>query len=96
MLPEMSTIRNPIKFMHPFHIAWIILAAYGMEALYRRYLRGPEKSGTGFLPHDIMRWWQKVAGFDRKWTIFMMIFGGVAVVAAAALFVNKDGRSAIR
>jgi hypothetical protein len=43
-LPYFSTIRNPIKFMHPFHIAWIILAAYGMEVLYRRYLRGPEKA----------------------------------------------------
>ena len=36
-LPYISTIRNPIKFMHPFHIAWLILAAYGMEALWRRH-----------------------------------------------------------
>jgi hypothetical protein len=88
-LPEFSTIRNPIKFMHPFHIAWVILAAYGMEVLYRRYLRGPESSTTGFLPHDLLLWWKKVAGFDRKWTIFMMILAGAAAVGAAMLFVNK-------
>jgi hypothetical protein len=88
-LPEVSTIRNPIKFMHPFHIAWVILAAYGMEVLYRRYLKGPEKSASGFLPQDLQIWWQKVAGFDRKWTIFMMILAGAAAAGAAMLFVNK-------
>jgi len=35
-LPYAYAIRNPIKFMHPFHLAWLILAAYGMEALWRR------------------------------------------------------------
>jgi hypothetical protein len=88
-LPEFSTIRNPIKFMHPFHIAWIILAAYGMEVLYRRYLRGPEKSTTGLLPHHLQVWWEKVAGFDRKWTIFMVILAGTAAVGTAMLFVDK-------
>jgi hypothetical protein len=35
-LPGASAIRNPIKFLHPFHMAWIILAGYGMEGLWRR------------------------------------------------------------
>jgi hypothetical protein len=35
-LPYASTVRNPIKFMHPFHLAWIILAAFGLEGLRRR------------------------------------------------------------
>jgi hypothetical protein len=88
-LPYFSTIRNPIKFMNPFHIAWIILAAYGMEVLYRRYMRGPEKGANGFSPQDLLAWWEKVKGFDRKWTVFMMSLGGVAAAAAAILFMEK-------
>jgi hypothetical protein len=88
-LPEFSTIRNPIKFMHPFHIAWVILAAYGMEVLYRRYLRGPERTTSGFLPDDLQLWWKKVTGFDRKWTIFMMILAGAMAAGTALLFVDK-------
>ena len=34
-LPYAYTIRNPIKFMHPFHLAWLILAAYGLEGVWR-------------------------------------------------------------
>jgi hypothetical protein len=90
MIPEVSTIRNPIKFLHPFHIAWIILAAYGMEILYRRYLRNPEKNSSGFFVSQIKDWWAKVAGFDRKWTIFMMIFVGVAALGTVILFVEQS------
>jgi hypothetical protein len=88
-LPYFSTIRNPIKFMHPFHIALIILAAYGMEVLYRRYLRGADRSDSNMLLHHLQLWWAKVTGFDRRWTIFMMILGGVAVAGAALLWDNK-------
>ncbi len=76
-IPYVSTIRNPIKFMNPFHIALIILAAYGMEALYRRYLRGPEKIG-------------KLSGFDRKWNISMVILIGVSVAGAALLYAYQN------
>ena len=38
-IPWFSTIRNPMKFMTPFHLAWIILAGYGLEALWRRHLQ---------------------------------------------------------
>src|SRR5208282_634193 len=52
-LPYFSTIRNPIKFLHPFHIAWIILAAYGMEVLWHRYLRGPRPAGGAGSVFDV-------------------------------------------
>jgi hypothetical protein len=89
-LPYFSTIRNPIKFMHPFHIAWIILAAYGMEVLYRRYMRDSEKSSDDFLPNQLQRWWSKAAGFDRKWTIFMLVLAGVSAAGTALLYVKKS------
>ncbi len=76
-LPYLSTIRNPIKFMHPFHIAWVILAAYGMEILYRRYMRGPDTKT------DLME-------FDRKWKVGMLILAGASVAGTVALYVKKD------
>ncbi|HEV7928287.1 MAG TPA: hypothetical protein VGR14_23240 [Verrucomicrobiae bacterium] len=76
-IPYVSTIRNPIKFMNPFHIAWIILAAYGMEVLYRRYLRGQERTA-------------KLPGFDRKWNISMLVLIGVSVTGAVLLYHYKN------
>jgi hypothetical protein len=32
-LPYFSTIRNPIKFMHPFSVALVVLFGYGLHAL---------------------------------------------------------------
>jgi len=78
-LPYFSTIRNPIKFLHPFHIAWVILAAYGMEALYRSYLRATVKQ-AGFFPEHLRLWWSKATGFDKKWTIFALLLLGVSIV----------------
>ena len=89
-LPYFSTIRNPIKFMNPFHIAWIILAAYGLEALHRRYMLGPERGPAGLLPHHLHLWWGRVAGFDRKWTVFMMILAGAAVAGTGLLYANRS------
>ncbi len=37
-LPYMSTIRNPMKFMHPAHMTLMILFAYGLQGLSREYL----------------------------------------------------------
>jgi len=88
-LPYISTIRNPVKFMNPFHIAWIILAAYGMEVLSRRYMRGPATSSNDFLLTRLQRWWATVKGFDRRWAIFMMVLAGASVAGAALVYVNK-------
>ena len=37
-LPYFSSIRNPMKFMHPCHMALMILFAYGLQGLFRRYV----------------------------------------------------------
>ena len=37
-LPYFSTVRNPIKFMHPFELAILVLFGYGLQGLWRRYL----------------------------------------------------------
>src|SRR5439155_1508593 len=49
MLPYFSTIRNPAKFTHPFNWSLVILFAYGIHGLCRRYLAGvlPLSSSQG-------------------------------------------------
>ena len=64
-LPYVSTIRNPIKFMHPFHLAWLIMAAYGLEALWRRYLRSPVTQ----------------TAFEKGWTVAFAALMGASLVA---------------
>jgi hypothetical protein len=88
-LPYFSTIRNPVKFMHPFHIALLILAAYGMEVLYRRCLRGTA-AGDELLPHRLQLWWAKVTGFDRRWTFFLLALAGLSLVAFVILWHDKQ------
>ncbi len=89
-LPYFSTIRNPIKFMHPFHIAWIILAAYGMEVLYRRYMRNYGNKSTDVLVSQIHTWWKRAVGFERKWAIFMLAFAGVAILGTVLLAMDRN------
>jgi hypothetical protein len=71
-LPYFSTVRNPIKFMHPFHIALLILFAYGLESMARRYFENvaaktnaPKNWGTAF---------------EKKWILFSSIALGVGVL----------------
>jgi hypothetical protein len=79
-LPYLSTIRNPIKFMHPFHIAWLILAAYGMEALWRRYLQSAARRTDPLFLH-FQRWWGTASGFEKKWVAASAALIGIAGVA---------------
>src|ERR1044071_4339493 len=44
MVPYFSTIRNPAKFTHPFNWSLVILFAYGIHGLSRRYLAASSTS----------------------------------------------------
>jgi hypothetical protein len=103
-LPYVSTIRNPIKFMHPFHIAWLILAAYGMEALWRRYLQTAARR-TELLPLHLQGWWSKASGFEKNWAVASLALVGASLVALfffsnwephLAAYLKQEGFSADR
>ncbi len=67
-LPFFSTIRNPIKFMHAFHLCMLILFGYGLLGLSRRYLETlPAKTLSLFA--QFKAWWAKANAFEKKWTI---------------------------
>lgn len=71
-LPYFSTIRNPMKFMHPFHLALMVLFAYGLQGMWRRYLE----------PAAVAAKSKATQAFETKW----MIGSGVAVAVAVLGF----------
>ena len=74
-LPYFSTIRNPAKFTIFMCWAIVVLFAYGVHALSRRYMdsRGPKPLG---LVPQIQAWWAKAGKFDRNW-----FYGSLAALA---------------
>ena len=74
-VPYFSTIRNPIKFMHPFHMSFLILFAYGLEGIARRYLK-PTVARTKTVGAQAKGWWASATAFEKRW-----IMGSFAAVA---------------
>ena len=78
-LPVFSSIRNPMKYMHPFHLALLVLFGYGLLGVSRRYL---EKAARPLsLGAQLKSWWAKAGAFERKWTWGMAVSIGLSVVA---------------
>ncbi|MBM3833103.1 MAG: YfhO family protein [Verrucomicrobia bacterium] len=78
-LPYFSTIRNPIKFMHPFHMGVVVLFGYGLQGIYRRCLeKNLLKSSS--ISAQIRAWWATASAPDKKWTIGAIAFVGASVL----------------
>ncbi|PYK99880.1 MAG: hypothetical protein DME19_07095 [Verrucomicrobia bacterium] len=77
-LPYFSTMRNPFKFLHPLHVALVILFAYGLQGLYRCLLTPAPRPGSALA--QLRSWWKTAPAFDRKWTL-----GCLAAVGASLL-----------
>ena len=88
-LPYFSTIRNPAKFGHVFNWATVILFAYGVHGLYRRYME--TSSTSAVLSESLMAWWQRVRGFDRRWTLGCLAAIGVSLLALLIYASSRDG-----
>lgn len=90
VLPYFSTIRNPIKFMHPFHLCVLVLFAYGLEGLFRSYLakRGPSASGTSW---SFKSWLAKAPALDRQtvMTLVAILIAGIVGVTIYALSMGE-------
>ncbi len=78
-LPYFSTIRNPIKFMHPFSLALVILFGYGLCALARGYLESARGAPAGVAAR-FKDWWARANPFERRW-----VQGSVVSLVAALL-----------
>jgi len=62
-LPYFSTIRSPDKYLYILTLAMIILFAYGIHGLNRRYLDVPLVSAPG---GRFKSWWAKASMFERR------------------------------
>ena len=78
-LPYFSTIRNPAKFIVFFCWALVILFAYGIDLLDRRYLAGATAKTSGLVV-QLSNWWAKASPFDRRWTFVCGGFFGASVL----------------
>lgn len=80
-LPYFSTIRNPEKFLHLTTFSTIILFAYGIHGLHRRYLEQPLVNA----PHGRLKaWWAKAPAFDRRWVVGTILLVFISLIAWGA------------
>lgn len=90
-LPYFHTIRNPIKFMQPFHICIWFLAVFGLQAFWRGCLAGREASVTE--TSSWKEWWSRASTWERRW------IGGSGVSVGLGLFlclVKASGQTQLR
>lgn len=80
-LPYFSTIRNPIKFLHPFHMSLLILFAYGLQGIWKRHLEKTVARKSG-LVDQLKSWWATAQGYDATVRVAMVILAGASVAAA--------------
>lgn len=76
-LPYFSTVRNPDKFLYIVTLAMIILFAYGIHGLTRRYLEAPLVPAPG---GRFKTWWSKASFYERRW-----VLGAIGIVLLSAL-----------
>ena len=79
-LPYFSTVRNPVKFLNLVAVSMIVLFAYGVDGLWRRYL---QPAGLETTPKwvGLKVWWAKAARFDKRWVIVCVLMLGLSMIA---------------
>ncbi len=88
-LPHADAIRNPMKFMHPFHLAIVILFGYGLQALFREYIERSVSKASSFTD-QLKRWWNKATSSEKKWQYGLL--AGCAVSFLGALVYSSSRR----
>ena len=63
-LPYFSTVRNPTKFLYVFSFAVVVLFAYGIDGLCRKYMNPADVNSYRI---GVLRWWSRAARFDKNW-----------------------------
>ena len=85
-LPFTSTMRNPVKFMHAFMWALIIIFGYGVDGLYRVYMHEAIERKNGWWA-EFKKWFAAATTFEKGWLLgscvaFALAVAGWAVYAA--------------
>ncbi|MCF7669540.1 MAG: YfhO family protein [Verrucomicrobia bacterium] len=77
-LPFFSTIRNPIKFIHPMTVSMLLLFGYGLEGLRRRYLETGNASEG--LSNTLRNWWPTAKPQEKRWVLGLCVAIGFALL----------------
>ncbi len=86
-VPYFSTIRNPIKFMHLFHLATVILFGYGMQILWTHYLERATERKEKLGKFIKRRLAGGIAGFEQVWmfaSAAAVFYGGLLCLVYAS------------
>jgi len=88
-LPYFSTIRNPTKFLQLVDFSVVILFAYGIHGLSRRYL---EPAPANERARTLNGWWAKAGKFDKRW-----VLGCAAAIAVSMVgwLIYSSSRAAL-
>ncbi len=79
-LPYFHTIRNPVKYLHPYSVALVVLFAYGLQALWRGWL-SRSASNRRSLPAAFKSWWPAASPWERRWTLATLAAIAISLLA---------------
>lgn len=66
-LPYFSTIRNPVKFMHPFSLSIVVMFGYGLHAALLRSSARAKQPAAG-VSDKVRQWWATASVLEKRWT----------------------------
>lgn len=87
-LPYASTIRSPVKFVHLFSWALVILFGYGVHGLTVAYMRNPVARAGGWAA-QFKKWRSGAAPFERRWIIALLAAIGAGLLGWL-IYASKD------
>ena len=79
-LPYFSTIRNPVKFLNVVAFGVVVLFAYGVDGVWRRYLQ-PSEPAAAPRWAGLKAWWTKATRFERRWGYGCALALGISLLA---------------
>ncbi len=88
-LPYASTIRNPIKFTQPMHLALIFLFAFGLNDLWKRFIRQSSELSKPESP--VGDWLRCLPDCYRNWVKGSMALAVLSVVGLI-IYVGCESR----
>ncbi len=90
-LPYFSTIRIPMKFLHPMNVALVVLCGYGLQALWRGWVekRNPRAAGV---TETFRTWWSTAPAADRRWVAATV---GATCLALLAWLIYGSSRTQV-
>jgi hypothetical protein len=79
-LPYASTIRNPDKVLYLFSLAVVVLFAFGVDGLWRKYMQ-PSGTNADSRWLGLQSWWNRATKFDKYWVYGCGLVGVASLLA---------------